>query len=182
MRRLDRAGAAALTLTGVVFATAVGVAVTASARSAQSASTGTNAEKTIQLVNPRPSAAPSPLLFEDARALPPSISAVDERISPGTTTVTRPPSGTQSAPVVRSTEVRRSSVSTTAPDEPSGSGAASSGPGDTRGDGTREDDDRDDDDDDRSGHRGGDDDDSEKDNSGPGNYENPGRSNSGGDD
>jgi hypothetical protein len=185
MKRLDRAGTAALTLTGVVLATAVGVAVTASARSAQTASTGTAAEKTIQLVSPRPSSTPSPLLSEDALGRAPSSSTFEDGNAPGTTTVTRPPSGSQrtraeGAAPVRPTAPSSTSVSTTVPDGPSGRGTAPRGSGDTRGDGTPEDDD--DDDDDRNGHRGGDDDDSEKDNSGPGNYENPGRSNSGGDD
>ena len=56
MKRLDRAATAALSLTGVVVATAIGVAVTAPARSPQPADPAT-ADRTIALVSP--SASPS---------------------------------------------------------------------------------------------------------------------------
>ena len=172
MKRLDRAATAALSLTGVVVATAIGVAFTAAARSPEAPATR---DETIALVSPRASSTPE--------TVEPSIEATGSPLpagGPQPSSSGRPSSGRGSG---------SGDSSGRGPGSPA-SAARPAAAGDTRGDGTPEDGDNDDDtpDDDNRGddgdddHRGHGGDDGEKSNSGPGNYENPGRSNSGGDD
>ncbi|HEX2053052.1 MAG TPA: hypothetical protein VHJ78_04905 [Actinomycetota bacterium] len=178
MRRVDRAATAALSLTGVVVATAIGVAVTAAARTPAPPSTETG--RTIVLASPRASFEAT----EDPIAAPAAdgqTSGSREQAAVPTSTV-----DSTSGPASQAPPARRAPAA--APRDTRGDGTPGVEPGDnpagdTRGDGTPEDSDNDNDDDsdsDRRGHGGGDD--GDKDNSGPGNYENPGRSNSGGDD
>ena len=195
MKSLDRAATAALSLTGVVVATAVAVAFTAAARSPEVPAAGGDR---IALVSPRPSftpedVEPSPDQAANESATPsgptasaaPAISKVQASNS-GTSANRRSGSNTRGTPAARLPASRPVAAAAAVDTRGDGSPEDSDNdnpPGDTRGDGTPEDDDDDDDsdDEDHSGHRGGDDDD-EKSNSGPGNYEHPGRSNSGGDD
>ena len=171
MKKLDRAATAALSLTGVVVATAIGVAFTAAARSPEAPATR---DETIALVSPRASSTPE--------TVEPSIEATGSPLpagGPQPSSSGRPSSGRGSG---------SGDSSGRGPGSPA-SAAQPAAAGDTRGDGTPEDGDNDDTpgddhrahggDDDHRGHGG---DDGEKSNSGPGNYENPGRSNSGGDD
>lgn len=172
MKGLDRAKTAALSLTGVVVATAIGVAVTAAARSPEPVNAA--GERTIALVSPRATSTP----VDNSTPSPApaaSVAGEDRNPGPGGGLI-----GGSSGPGRARTAV---AVSADTRGDGTPEDAPGSPPGDTRGDGSPQDgdndNDNDSDDDDRSGHGG---DDGAKDNSGPANYEDPGRSNSGGDD
>lgn len=185
MKGLDRAKTAALSLTGVVVATAIGVAVTAAARSPEPVNAA--GERTIALVSPRATSTP----VDDSTPSPaPAASVAGEDRNPGPgggSARGGGSSGPGGGSIGGSSGPGRARTAVAVSADTRGDGtpedAPGSPPGDTRGDGTPEDgdndNDNDSDDDDRSGHGG---DDGAKDNSGPANYEDPGRSNSGGDD
>lgn len=183
MKGLDRAKTAALSLTGVVVATAIGVAVTAAARSPEPVNAA--GERTIALVSPRATSTP----VDDSTPSPAaSVAGEDRNPGPGGGSARGGgSSGPGGGSIGGSSGPGRARTAVAVSADTRGDGtpedAPGSPPGDTRGDGTPEDgdndNDNDSDDDDRSGHGG---DDGAKDNSGPANYEDPGRSNSGGDD
>lgn len=159
MKKLDRAATAALSLTGVVVATAIGVAFTAAARSPEAPPAQ---DGTIALVSPRASSTPEAVQpSPEATAFAASGPTVEPAALATSGSGSSAGRGSGSGGSSNRRPVPPAVADQPAAPRPAATGAAT---GVTRGDGTPEDVDRDDDsDDDRGGHGGDDDDDDDDD-------------------